>query len=132
WSDPSSADVIPAELQEQSARFPFGKLQFASFMNRLGCRTLVRGHEKVTAGFERVYDDESGMLVTVFSAGGAENKDLPERSSYREVTPMALTIRRSPDGATSIEPFEIAWASYNDANRNQFHERPPEIEHRID
>ena len=28
WSDPSTADVIPAELQEQSARFPFGKLQF--------------------------------------------------------------------------------------------------------
>ncbi|MCA9608210.1 MAG: serine/threonine protein phosphatase [Myxococcales bacterium] len=132
WSDPSAASVIPAALQEQTARFPFGKMQFASFMNRLGCRALVRGHEKVTSGFERVYDDEHGMLITVFSAGGAENRDLPENSSYREVTPMALTIRRMADGSTSIEPFEIAWASYNDPERNAFHLRPPEIEHRVE
>ena len=101
-------------------------------MNRVGCRALIRGHEKVTAGIERVYDDEHGLLITVFSAGGRENQDLPEQSSYREVTPMALTIRRSADGATAIEPFEIAWASYNDSERNAFRERPPEIEHRVE
>ena len=36
WSDPSTADFIPADLQAQNARFPFGKRQFESFMTRLG------------------------------------------------------------------------------------------------
>jgi hypothetical protein len=44
WSDPSSADVIPVGLQEQSSRFPFGRLQATAFLQRLGCHTLVRGH----------------------------------------------------------------------------------------
>lgn len=130
WSDPSAASVIPSALQEQTARFPFGKLQFASFMQRVGCRTLIRGHEKVVDGFKRIYDDEAGLLITVFSAGGADNRDLPEHSSYREVTPMALKIVRTAEGETSITPFEIAWQSYNDPERNQFHATPPEIEHR--
>ena len=131
WSDPSAASVIPAQLQEQSARFPFGRLQFASFMQRIGCRTLIRGHEKVTEGFERVYDDDAGLLITVFSAGGADNRDLPEQSSYRGVTPMALSITRSAEGETSITPFEIEWAAYNDPERNAFHKRPMEIEHKM-
>lgn len=131
WSDPSAASVIPAALQEQSARFPFGRLQFASFMQRIGCRSLIRGHEKVKEGFERVYDDEAGLLITVFSAGGKENRDLPPGSSYRAVTPMALTMRRSVEGETSITPFEIEWASYNDPERNAFHKNPMEIEHKI-
>jgi len=131
WSDPSSASVIPAALQEQSARFPFGRLQFQSFMKRIGCRVLVRGHEKINEGYERVYDDGDGLLVTVFSAGGAENRDLPAKSSYRGVTPMALTMRRDADGTASIEPFEIAWRAYNDPDRNAFHQRPPEIEHKL-
>jgi len=29
----------------------------------------------------------------LFSAGAPNNNDLPEESSYRAVTPMALTIR---------------------------------------
>ena len=37
WSDPSTADVIPAELQDKSSRFAFGRLQFRAFMQRLGC-----------------------------------------------------------------------------------------------
>lgn len=131
WSDPSVASVIPAALQEQSTRFPFGKLQFQSFMQRVGCRALIRGHEKVNTGFERVYDDESGLLITVFSAGGRENRDLPERSSYRAVTPMALTLRRSAEGETTITPFAIEWAAYNGPNRNAFHREPMEIEHKI-
>lgn len=132
WSDPSAASVIPAALQEQTARFPFGKMQFASFMRRIGCHTLVRGHEKVEEGFRRVYDDESGLLITLFSAGGADNRDLPRTSSYRSVTPMAMTLRRSADGETLITPFAIDWATYNDPERNAFHQRPPEIEHRME
>ena len=37
WSDPSAADVVPADLQEKSARFAFGKLQLRAFLQRIGC-----------------------------------------------------------------------------------------------
>ncbi|MFK7989189.1 MAG: metallophosphoesterase [Sandaracinaceae bacterium] len=132
WSDPSAAGVIPAALQEQTARFPFGQMQFASFMQRVGCNTLVRGHEKVKEGFRRVYDDEHGLLITLFSAGGQDNADLPASSSYRGVTPMAMRLERSVDGETTITPFPIEWQTYNDPERNAFHRRPPEIEHRVE
>lgn len=130
WSDPSAASVIPAELQAQTARFPFGKLQFSAFLQRIGCTAMFRGHEKVEEGFRRVYDDEAGLLVTLFSAGGADNDDLPPESSYRGVTPMGATITRSADGETTITPFEIGWRSYNDPARNGFRKTPPEIDHR--
>ncbi|MBZ0121853.1 MAG: serine/threonine protein phosphatase, partial [Sandaracinaceae bacterium] len=132
WSDPSSADVIPAALQEQTARFPFGRLQFQSFMQRLGCRTLVRGHEKVDEGFRRVYDDEAGLLVTLFSAGGKTNADLPEESSYRSVTPMALRLHHAADGTSTLTPMAIDWESFNDPDRNAFFQKPLEIEHKAD
>ncbi|MEQ8453744.1 MAG: metallophosphoesterase [Sandaracinaceae bacterium] len=132
WSDPSAADVIPAALQEQTARFPFGKLQFASFMRRIGCTTLVRGHEKVEEGFRRIYDDDAGLLITLFSAGGRDNRDLPPRSSYRGVTPMGMTLHRARDGETTITPFALDWESFNDPARNAFHKQPPEIAHRVE
>lgn len=132
WSDPSAADVIPAALQEQTARFPFGKLQFASFMRRIGCTTLVRGHEKVEEGFRRIYDDDAGLLITLFSAGGRANRDLPPRSSYRGVTPMGMTLHRSRNGETTITPFALDWESFNDPARNAFHKQPPEIAHRVE
>ena len=132
WSDPSAADVIPAALQEQTARFPFGKLQFASFMRRIGCTTLVRGHEKVEEGFRRIYDDDAGLLITLFSAGGRDNRDLPPRSSYRGVTPMGMTLHRSRDGETTITPFALDWESFHDPARNAFHKQPPEIAHRVE
>jgi hypothetical protein len=126
WSDPSSADVIPAELQDQSSRFAFGKLQAQSFLNKLGCHTLIRGHEKVNGGFERTYDDPNLLLITLFSSGGADNDDLPSTSSYRQVTPMALTIDWR-DGETRITPWEIDYKPYNDPERNGFFQRPPEL-----
>jgi len=131
WSDPSSADVIPATLQEQSARFPFGRLQCQAFLQRIGCHTLVRGHEKVDEGFRRVYDDENQLLVTVFSAGGATNDDLPEDSSYRSVTPKALIIRFA-NGESTMTPLEIDYERYNDPGKNRFFQAPPEIAHRAD
>ncbi len=103
WSDPSEAEVIPLELQKASARFPFGKRQFKSFMERLGLSTLIRGHERVVEGFRAIYDDPDGRLLSVFSAGGATNDDLPPSSNYREVTPMALTIRYQ-DGFEHAHP----------------------------
>ena len=54
WSDPSTADVIPADLQDQAARFAFGRMQFRAFMQRVGSHTMVRGHEKVADGLRRV------------------------------------------------------------------------------
>jgi len=57
--------------------------------------------------------------LTLFSAGGADDWDLPERSSYRSVIPTALTIRYR-DGRTDIEPWVIDYASYNDPERNEF------------
>jgi hypothetical protein len=131
WSDPSAADVIPAGLQEQTARFPFGKLQLQSFLQRIGCNTLVRGHEKVDHGWERVYEDPNATLITLFSAGGATNQDLPEGSSYRSVAPKALLVKHA-DGITEMQPFDLDWASYNDPAHNAFFKNPMEIEHRVE
>jgi len=128
WSDPSSADVIPAALQEQTSRFPFGRLQSQAFLQRVGCHTLVRGHEKVNEGFRRVYDDANQLLITLFSAGGADNKDIPADSSYRSVTPMALTIKHKA-GESELIPWKIDYQRYNSAINNKFFESSPEIEH---
>ena len=71
-------------------------------------------------GFRHVYDDAGARLVSIFSAGGAANRDLPVSSSYRTVTPMGMIMTRRADGETTIEPFEIDWESYNDPRRNAF------------
>jgi hypothetical protein len=126
WSDPSSADVIPVALQEQSARFPFGRLQCLAFLRRIGCHTLIRGHEKVEEGFRRTYDDEEQLLITLFSAGGHDNEDLPDDSGYRSVTPMAMTLRFK-DGKSEISPWRIDYQSYNDPDRNAFFRAEPEL-----
>jgi len=131
WSDPSSADVIPASLQKQSARFPFGRLQSQAFLQRIGCHTLIRGHEKVEEGFRRAYDDENQLLITVFSAGGKTNDDLPAESSYRDVTPRAMTLHFK-DGESTITPLTIDYERYNDPSKNHFFQSPPEIQHRAD
>jgi hypothetical protein len=128
WSDPSGADVIPATLQDQSARFPFGKLQCQAFLQKLGCHTIFRGHEKVDEGFRRVYDDANQLLITLFSAGGRNNRDIPADSSYRSVTPMAMTVKYK-DGKSQISPWPIDYARYNSADTNKFFESHPEIEH---
>ena len=128
WSDPSSADVIPAMLQDQSARFPFGRLQAQAFLQRMGCHTIFRGHEKVEEGFRHVYDHPNVSLFTVFSSGGAENQDLPEDSSYREVTPMAATLRYK-DGKSEVKPFLIDYQSFTTPARNKFYQSAPEITH---
>ncbi|MFH1176384.1 MAG: metallophosphoesterase [Acidobacteriota bacterium] len=119
WSDPSEADVVPLDLQKANARFPFGRRQFHEFMGRIGCKTMVRGHERVCEGFRKVYDDPEGILLTLFSAGGAANDDLPPDSGFREVSPKALTIRIS-NGVSTFVPFEIDYARFNDPRHNAF------------
>jgi hypothetical protein len=119
WSDPSDADAIPLELQKANARFPYGRKQLKSFLSKLGMRTLIRGHEVVDDGFKVVYDDPDATLITLFSAGGATNEDLPPAASYRKVTPMALTIRYEA-GVSEIVPFAIDYARYNDPEYNAF------------
>ena len=129
WSDPSDADVIPAALQDASARFPFGRLQLQSFLSRIGAKVLIRGHEKTDAGFKSHYEGPY-KLLTVFSAGGATNADLPEGSSYRGVTPKALRIVQRSHDAADMQPFDLDWATYNDPASNGFFAKPMEIEHR--
>jgi hypothetical protein len=128
WSDPSAADVIPASLQDQSARFPFGKLQCQAFLQRIGCHTLFRGHEKVDEGFRQTYAEDAFSLFTIFSSGGKTNDDLPPDSSYRSVEPMAATLRFK-DGKGEVTPFVIDYESFNDPARNKFYQSAPEIAH---
>jgi hypothetical protein len=129
WSDPSTADVIPAALQEQSARFPFGRLQSQAFLQRIGCHTMVRGHEKVNEGFKRTYEDDQQLLITLFSAGGKTNDDLPSESGYRTVSPMAMTIRHK-NGQSEITPWVVDYERYNDPKVNAFFKYPAEIDFR--
>jgi DnaJ-domain-containing protein 1 len=126
WSDPSLADVIPAALQEESARFAFGRLQAQRFLQRFGCTALIRGHDKIHEGFRPVYNDKNVLLCTLFSAGGADNHDLPEGSGYRQVTPMALTITHHA-GATRLTPWRIAYEHYNEPAKNGFYQRAAEL-----
>ncbi len=119
WSDPSRADVVPDELQAASARFAFGRQQFRSFMAKLGTVLFVRGHEKINAGFKDHYPTDDVRLLTVFSAGGVANDDLPEDSNYRDVRPMALTITRTA-GETKVTPWSIDYRAYQGPERNAF------------
>jgi len=122
WSDPSEADYIPLDLQKSSARFPFGKRQFKSFLARTGCSLMIRGHERVVEGLRQVYYDADSALYTLFSAGGAANRDLPPTSNYREVRPVALTIH-ARGGAFELCPFFIDWERYNRVDLNRFLQR---------
>ncbi len=118
WSDPSETEVVPIDLQKSTARFAFGSHQLRSFLSRIGCTALVRGHERIVEGFKTVYDARHASLFTLFSSGGASNVDLPETSNYREVTPMALTVRYR-DGVCRMSPFVIDYARYNDPDKNR-------------
>lgn len=119
WSDPSDTEAVPDELQKKVARFGYGSSQFRSFMARIGCSTMVRGHERITEGFRATYEFPDASLYTLFSAGGEHCLDLPETSNYREVTPRALTIRWK-DGVSTVSPFALDWARYNDSALNRF------------
>lgn len=122
WSDPSTADHVPDDLQAANARFGFGKKQFQRFMAQCGLRAMVRGHEKINEGFRVNYDDPQAQLMTVFSSGGRFNEDLPKESGYRAVTPMALTLRYRA-GITEVVPFMLHYEHFNNPKYNAFFEQ---------
>lgn len=119
WSDPSDTEIVPDDLQRAAARFGYGSHQLRSFLARIGCSVLVRGHERVLDGFRTSFDLPDATVYTLFSSGGATNVDLPETSNYREVTPRGLTIRWR-DGASRVSSFVLDYARYNDASKNRF------------
>lgn len=111
WSDPNDADRIPSDLQSQSERFGFGRHQFSDFMHRIECHTMVRSHEYVTAGFRSQYGGDDPKLITVFSAGGRQNRDIAPDSMLVKVTPMALTVDIAPEGVSLI-PWRIDYQTF--------------------
>jgi len=119
WSDPADTEAVPDELQQKVARFGYGSAQFRKFMAAVGCRAMVRGHERIVEGFRAVYEFPDASLYTLFSAGGETCLDLPESSNYRDVVPHGLTIRWR-DGVSTITRFPIDWARYNDSAHNRF------------
>jgi len=127
WSDPSPSDYIPEDLQQGSARFAFGRRQFRKFMAEIGCHTMVRGHEKINAGFRNVYPDDDVRLFTLFSSGGVANDDIPSDSNYRDVRPMALTFQIK-DGETRAIPWAIDYRRYQDPDLNAFFRSVPEVD----
>ncbi|HVV87140.1 MAG TPA: metallophosphoesterase family protein [Kofleriaceae bacterium] len=129
WSDPTQVDEVPIELQKHSARFNFGRRQFRSFMERIGCHTLIRGHEQIEPGFDIVYDLGDRLLLNLFSAGGADNRDLPPDCAYRKVRPMALTIVQDQAGLRAV-PWPIEYQPFNYETRNGFYRPAPLLEHR--
>lgn len=120
WSDPEQIDMVPLDLQRASTRFSFGREQFRAFMDRVGCYTMIRGHEQVDAGFLTNFDVGRAQMHTVFSAGGQHNDDLPADSRYRGVVPMALTVRWV-DGVATGFPWAIDYAPFSGPNHNGFH-----------
>jgi len=111
WSDPEQIDFVPLELQRATPRFSFGREQFRAFMDRIGCHTMIRGHEAIETGFQTTFDLGHCKLHTLFSAGGRDNPDLPADSRYRNVTPTALTIRWE-NGLSTATPWTIDYAPF--------------------
>lgn len=129
WSDPVQAERIPVEKQRENPRFPFGSQQFRAFMERIGMHTLIRGHEVIERGFDVFYDLGDRLMLTLFSAGGHDNADLPADSGYRVVTPMALTIQYG-HGAPVATPWPIHYQPFNYAPHNGLYRPQPVLEFR--
>lgn len=119
WSDPVMLAQVSREMQASTQRFAFGIDQFMSFMDAVGARVMIRGHEKVLGGFRADYDDGWYRLYTVFSAGGYNNRDLPEQVDYRLVRPSFLFLSER-DGSFVANPVRIAWERFNDPSTNRF------------
>lgn len=129
WSDPVPTGHVPIEMQRENPRFNFGRDQFAAFMKRSGMHTMVRGHEQVDRGFDVFYDLGDTRLLTVFSAGGTDNSDLPPESSYRNVTPMALSLQFG-QGTPTATPWPIQYQPFNFAPHNGLYRPQPVLEFR--
>ena len=129
WSDPVQVDTVPVDQQRKSSRFNFGRQQFRAFMDRIGCHTMIRGHEQIDAGFDVIYALGDCQLLNLFSAGGQHNRDLPVDSSYRKVTPMALTVVKDDAGLRAV-PWPIHYQPFNYDVHNGLYRQAPTLEHR--
>jgi hypothetical protein len=129
WSDPIHADRVAVEQQRLNPRFTFGREQFRAFMERVGMTTMVRGHEQIDRGFDVFYDLGDRLLLTLFSAGGHDNADLPLTSSYRAVTPMALTLQFG-HGTPTATPWGIAYRPFNYEPHNGLYRPQPLLDFR--
>lgn len=129
WSDPGQTDHVPVELQRRNPRFTFGRDQFRAFMERAGLHAMIRGHEMIDRGFDVFYDLGDRLLLTLFSAGGHDNCDLPVDSSYRAVTPMALTVQYG-EGAPVATPWPLHYQPFNYEPHNGLYRRQPLLEFR--
>jgi hypothetical protein len=130
WSDPVATDHVPVEMQRMDARFNFGREQFRTFMKRTGMHIMVRGHEQIERGFEPFYDLGEHVLLDLFSAGGRDNDDLPIDSSYRTVTPMAITVQYVPGLPPTVTPWPIDYRPFNFAPHNGLYRPQPLLEFR--
>lgn len=129
WSDPAPTDQVPVELQLQNPRFSFGRDQFRAFMERAGMNVMIRGHEQIDRGFDVFFDLGDRLLLTLFSAGGEHNADLPADSSYRAVTPMALSLQYG-HGTPTATPWPIHYAPFNYEPHNGLYRAQPLLEFR--
>ena len=129
WSDPVLTDHIPVDLQRKNPRFAFGRNQFRSFMQRTGLHTMIRGHEKIDRGYTVFYDLGEHLLLSLFSAGGHDNLDLPSTSSYRTVTPMALTMQFG-NGPPTATPWPLHYQPFNYPPHNGLYRPHPVLEFR--
>jgi hypothetical protein len=129
WSDPGRTDHVPVDLQKRNPRFAFGRQQFAAFMQRTGLNAMIRGHEQIERGFETMFDLGEHLLMSLFSAGGHDNADLPEGASYRAVTPMAMTIHYG-QGAPRATPWPILYQAFNYEPHNGLYRPHPLLEFR--
>ena len=68
-------------------------------------------------------------MLTGEQGCGHDNRDLPEDSSYRSVTPMAMTVKHK-DGKSEIIPWTVDYERYNDPKVNAFFKYPAEIDFR--
>jgi len=129
WSDPGPIDHVPVDQQRKNPRFTFGRDQFRAFMERVGMQTMIRGHEQIDRGFDVYYDLGDQLLLTLFSAGGHDNCDLPGGSSYRSVTPMALTVHYG-QGVPTATPWPIQYQPFNFEPHNGLYRPQPLLEFR--
>lgn len=119
WSDPVMLAEVSEAMQASTQRFAFGMDQLAAFLDVLGARVLIRGHEKVPAGFRPDWDDGWYRMYTIFSAGGRDNHDLPEAVAYRQVQPRFLLLQER-EGRYQATPVRVAWEAFNDPETNPF------------
>ena len=83
--------------------------------------TMVRGHEKVDEGFQHGLRRRPTRAAQRCSPRAAATTTTCRRqSSYREVTPMALTMTGQGRPRAQVTPWAIDYERYNDPERNAF------------